>query len=239
MSKIFITGDTHYDIDINKLRLKSFQDKTGVDPRTLTKDDYVIVCGDFGILWFLNTERTVSGDKMIKWYNSLPWTTLFIDGNHENFDALNALPVEKWHGGNVHKISDSIIHLMRGQVFDIDGKTFFTMGGATSVDKFARMPHVSWWPQELPSHEEYETALNTLEAHNYSVDYVLTHCCAATYQRELIHGNDMVTDDLNEFLRHIEFDLKLRFKKWFFGHYHTDRQIDPKHICLYNDIITL
>ena len=41
-------------------------------------------------------------------------------------------------------ISDSICHLMRGQVFDIDGKTFFTFGGGNSIDKAWRTPGVSW-----------------------------------------------------------------------------------------------
>lgn len=236
MSKIFITGDTHYDIDIDKLRYKNFQDKTNIDPKTLTKNDYVIVCGDFGILWFLDSKRTQK-DKMLKWYNSRPWTTLFIDGNHENFDKLNALPEENWNGGTIHRISDSVIHLTRGQVFNIDGKTFFTMGGATSVDKFARTPHVSWWPQELPSCKEYETALDTLEKHNWSVDYILTHCCSTTYQKELLGCKEIIIDDLNEFFRQIEFEHDLRFKQWLFGHYHTDKKLDDKHICLYNDIL--
>lgn len=33
------------------------------------------------------------------WLNDRPFTTLFVDGNHENFDLLNAYPVENWHGG--------------------------------------------------------------------------------------------------------------------------------------------
>ena len=47
---------------------------------------------------------------------------------------LSAYPITEWNGGKVHKIADNIIHLMRGQVFDIDGIRFFTMGGASSHD---------------------------------------------------------------------------------------------------------
>ena len=47
---------------------------------------------------------------------------------------LDEYPVEQWHGGNVHKIRPHVIHLMRGQVFELQGRTFFTMGGAQSHD---------------------------------------------------------------------------------------------------------
>ena len=40
---IFITGDTHGDW-INRLRTKVFPEQ-----KEMTKDDYVIICGDFGI----------------------------------------------------------------------------------------------------------------------------------------------------------------------------------------------
>lgn len=40
---IYITGDTHIPIDIGKLSTSRFPKQ-----KSLTKDDYVIVCGDFG-----------------------------------------------------------------------------------------------------------------------------------------------------------------------------------------------
>ena len=243
---IFITGDTHHDIDIEKLRKGNFEKMTDASFNNITKNDYLIVCGDFGLLWFQNT-LVKRENRMRKFHKNRPWTTLFIDGNHENYDRLNALPVSTWNGGNVHYVSDSVIHLMRGQVFTIDGLKFFTMGGATSIDKLYRTPHVSWWPQELPSKKEYDTALDNLEKHNYNVDYVLTHCCASTYQTEILRSspNEIacvqgeIRDDLNEFLRMIEFDNKLQFKHWYFGHYHTDRRLDDKHTCLYNTIVRI
>ena len=48
-----------------------------------------------------------------------PFTTLYVDGNHENFDRLYGYPIENWQGGKVHKIRPSVLHLMRGQVFEI------------------------------------------------------------------------------------------------------------------------
>ena len=60
---------------------------------------------------------------------ALPFTVLFVSGNHENFDLLKVLPTEEWHGGKVQFIRPHVIHLLRGQVFEIEGYTFFTMGG--------------------------------------------------------------------------------------------------------------
>ena len=90
----------------------------------------MIVCGDFGCVW--NGDK--SDDPQLDRLEALPFTVLFVDGNHENFDALNEHPLEQWHGGRVNKIRPHVIHLMRGQAFELQGCTFFTMGGAQSHD---------------------------------------------------------------------------------------------------------
>ena len=95
----------------------------------MTKDDYVIICGDFGGVWNRFEENKYEKHWM-DWLEKHPFTTLFCEGNHENFDRLYNYPVEKWNGGNVHKIRPSVIHLMRGQVFQLCGKKFFVFGGA-------------------------------------------------------------------------------------------------------------
>lgn len=43
---IYITGDMHGDIDIRKLTNQNFPQQ-----QLMTKDDYLIICGDFGLLW--------------------------------------------------------------------------------------------------------------------------------------------------------------------------------------------
>ena len=69
--KIYAVGDTHGDIDLYKLNSKFFR-----EGKKLTKDDYVIICGDFGGVWDKG-----ECDKYIQnWYNERPWTTLFVDG---------------------------------------------------------------------------------------------------------------------------------------------------------------
>ena len=126
---IYITGDTHIPVDIGKLSAKKFPEQ-----RNLIKNDYLIICGDFGGLWDGSKEEKY----WLDWLNSRNFTTFFVDGNHENFDMLNSLPTEEFCGGTVHKINDSVYHLIRGMVYTIDNKKIFTFGGAESHDKNQR-----------------------------------------------------------------------------------------------------
>lgn len=132
---IYITGDLHADHGISKLDNKNF--KKGL---SLTKDDYLIITGDFGLVW----DKSKRQEYWRKWLNNKPYTTLFVDGNHECFDQLDAMPLVEWNGGKVHFVEDSIIHLTRGQIFNLQGKRFFTFGGADSIDKHSRLEGISW-----------------------------------------------------------------------------------------------
>ena len=113
---IYITGDTHgYFTRFSAKRLR----KAGME---LTQEDYIIICGDFGLCW--------AEDKTFEYhcknFEEKPYTILWVQGNHENYDMIGEYPLEEWHGGKVrHIIRDKVILLERGQVFEIDGKTFF------------------------------------------------------------------------------------------------------------------
>ncbi len=120
---IFITGDTHGDFT-------RFSSQNFPEQQTMTKKDYVIICGDFGGIWNGSKEE----EYWLDWLDEKPFTTLFVTGNHENYDLLKTYPFQYWNGGRVQRIRPSILHLTRGQIFEISGKTFFTMGGASSHD---------------------------------------------------------------------------------------------------------
>lgn len=226
--RIFITGDTHADVDWHKLNTNIFTQGKG-----LTKNDFVIVCGDFGGVW----DGDITDKYVQNWYNNQPWTTLFVDGNHENFDLLNQYPVEEWNGGKVHKISDSIYHLMRGQIYEINGKKIFTFGGAESTDKAFRVPYVSWWPQEIPNYQECVNALSNLENCGYKVDYIITHCAPSRFEK-VIYGEGYKSNNVTEFLD-IACDL-VEYKAWYCGHHHLDVDMNNYNISfMYNRIIEL
>lgn len=220
---IYITGDTHIPIDIKKLSAKKFPEQ-----KNLTKKDYVIICGDFGGVW----DGSVEEKYWISWLKEKSFTTLFVDGNHENFDMLSNLPEEEFCGGKIHKVDEGIYHLMRGMIYNMDGKKIFTFGGASSHDKEYRKEGESWWKEEMPNEIDYVTARKNLEAHNNKVDYIITHCAPTSIQQML--SIQYSADELTEFLEEVKNTVS--YKKWFFGHYHSDIVLDEKHICTYYGI---
>lgn len=223
---IYITGDMHGDIDIHKFSADKFS-----EGKTLTKDDYVIILGDFGLIWNLgNTDL-----YWLKWLTEKPWTTLFVDGNHENFDLLKTFPYEDKFNGKVQRITNSIFHLCRGEIYTIEDQTFFVMGGAQSTDKEFRRSFISWWPQELPTHQEFDSGLRNLEKYDFNVDYILSHCTGTTIKKHFfpyMSDHDSLTDYLDAVYS------ETTFKGAFFGHYHEDVSISKYH-CLYNKIVKL
>ena len=213
---IYITGDCH--ADFRRFSIKNFPEQ-----REMTKDDYIIICGDFGAVW-----DGSDTDKYIqKWYNEKPWTTLFVDGNHENFDLLAQYPVSDWNGGKVQFITPTIIHLMRGQVYTIEGKTFFVMGGAFSVDQWNRTEHKSWWSQELPSDEEYKEGFENLCEYDNKVDFILTHCAPDKLQ-EIVGYYGYLHDKLTNYLQIVSETVE--YNDWYLGHYHQDLDYGRFHV---------
>lgn len=239
---IFITGDTHGDFF-------RFSETQFPEQKEMTRDDYMIVCGDFGGVWFGDERDNKDLDKLAQ----LPFTIVFVSGNHENFDALAKYPIEEWKGGKVQFIRPNVIHLLRGQIVTLQGLKFFGMGGAASHDiadgilepddpefeeKFWRMRrmrmmfrvnHLSWWKEEMPSDEEYAEAQKNLDACGRKVDYIITHCgpnSVIDIYSKKHYGHDKMTDFLESLAQTVE------YKHWYFGHYHDIIDID-KHTILY------
>ena len=222
---IYLTGDTHIPLDVEKLNTRSFPEQ-----KKMTRDDYVIVLGDFGLLWHEDKEYY----WWKRWFEEKNFTTLWIDGNHENHDWIDSLPVSEWHGGKVHMISPNIIHLMRGQIFTIENNTFFTFGGALSIDKEMRRENVTWWAREEASYAEQEEGLKNLEKYNNKVDYILTHTCPDELINimfpEAKYKADSVTGKYLDYISKIA-----SYRKWYFGHWHVRREMG-KFLVLYNTI---
>ena len=247
---IFITGDTHGNFD--KLCFLA----NSMDDYEKAQENYLIICGDFGGIWTGTEEERADLEKELCY----PFKILFVSGNHENYDALEKYPVSEWHGGKVQHISENITHLMRGQVFEIQGKKFFTFGGASSHDimdgilerddsdfreKFwklysayalFRVNHQSWWKQELPSREEMAEGLKNLALADNKVDYIITHCAPTTVQYAF-GLNNYEKDVLTEYLAPLTKSVSLAH--WYYGHYHKDRTIYNKYTCVYDDFIEL
>lgn len=198
---IYLTGDTHIPIDIGKLSCKSFPKQ-----QEMTHSDYVIVLGDFGLLW----KKDETYDYWLDVLSKRTYTLLFLDGNHENFDWLDSLPVETWHGG------------------------------AVSYDKVFRVESISWWPQERPSWADFSHGIENLARHNNRVDYILTHTAPATilqvlrlYTRSWDSAADRSVENALQVI-----DNDIHYKGWYFGHWHLDFDYKCYH-ALYNRVVRL
>lgn len=248
---IYITGDTHGDV-------RRFSKESFPEQEDMAKDDFVIILGDFGLVWDKDHESKEE-KYWLDWLDNKPFTTLFIDGNHENFDRLYEYPVEFWNGGLIHKIRPSVFHLMRGEVFDLCGKKFFCMGGAESHDisdgilepdqkdlikhfkkkgKSFRINHASWWDRELPDKHEILRGTMRLLCNDFKVDFILTHSPSSSEIKIMsdggcLYGENTLTNTIDLILN------KTEHKKHLFGHMHADKQLDEKSICLYEQIIRI
>lgn len=253
---IYVTGDCHADF-------RRFSSKIFTEQADMTKDDYMIICGDFGGIWYDGVDTTFSRQEKywLDWLDSKSYTTLFVDGNHENHKRLNNWEVSDWHGGKVHKIRPSVIHLMRGEVYDIEGLKFFTFGGASSHDiqdgiiemdeagewrkkdrqwakegKMYRIKDLSWWEEELPTNDEMKNGIDNLAKVNNEVDFIITHSPYASIIASIGWGL-YKQDVLTKYLQHIKDNVV--FKKWFCGHMHINEQYDNDTLLLYEQMIRI
>ena len=261
---IWITGDYHGGLEGEKIEPERFPEGwgredndgggAGADGTGASEKDALIIAGDFGLPWSgTNRER-----REMAGLAAAPWITLFVDGNHERFPYYADQPSERRWGGRVQRMwfDQRLYHprmhrrmappfdvwrLMRGQVLELGGARVFCMGGATSTDRAWRVPGESWFAEELPCDAEYEEAERSLDAVGWEVDYVVTHCCSGSVQPRALYpepGWERPAQDRLTWW----FDMlegRLTYKRWYFGHYHHDRDIDDRHTLLYNAIIPL
>ena len=249
---IYLTGDTHGDFT-------RFSKPRFPEQKDMTKDDIVIILGDFGGIW--NWFGESPREKWwLDWLNDKPFTTCFVDGNHECFPRLYSYPETIFHGGNAHKIKDSVFHLMRGNIFNFEDKKFFCMGGARSHDikdgifdihnygseklakdavkrwyksgKEFRIRGMDWWDDEIPTDAELAKGRQELDKVDWQVDYVLTHCLpqqAASYLG--YRQGDYLTSYLDGLI-----DDGIKFTKWYCGHYHQEKSVWVKFVLKYYNI---
>lgn len=224
---IYLTGDTHGNLDIDKISPILFP--LG---ETLTKNDYLIILGDVG-LFYLDSEY-------IKGYEDRKYTTLMIEGNHENYTLIKELPEVDMFRDKVKMVNNSLFILQRGHIYNIDGNTFFTFGGAKSIDRYRRIEGLDWFPEEETNYAEIDFALSNLEKVGKSVDYILTHDCSFSALEYLCKIYNFLPDNTSHNRFFEEIKNTVNFKMWFFGHYHKDIIVKgDKERCLFKEVIDL
>lgn len=182
---IFVTGDTHGSSQLENFSIDGFMHRLNTanfpEQKTMGKDDFVIICGDFGGVWnYLGESKEEK--NALDWLASKPFTTLFVPGNHENYDRLTGIddpdvldcwmfdsltkkelqdikygyPQKLWHGGMVRQVRSSVLMLERGYVFNIDGCKCFAFGGARSHDISDGILHAEQFETKKLAGKEYK-----------------------------------------------------------------------------------
>lgn len=227
---VSVTGDMHGSHGIHKLNNKNFP-----EGNNYTKDDYLIVAGDFGLIWM--PTQSEEEKYWLDWLTTKKrFTTLFVDGNHENHARLATYPVVDFLGGKAGKITDSVYHLRRGEIYTIHGKKFLAFGGAKSWDAYHRTLGLTIWDEEVPNSTEMENAMTNLDKVNNQVDYIISHTIPDDLISILGYSKGNVIDPTTRFLSFIV--NKANFQRMFCGHMHIDKDIG-KYSLLYDKIIEI
>ena len=231
--RFFITGDTHG----NLTRVINFIKRFKLDA-----NDNILILGDAGLFWRKDQE---DAKYWIELYEKecngvhLYW----IDGNHENFDIIKS-----WNCDNksVYNNSEHIHYCPRGfeTFIDIDcgdhikARKALFLGGADSIDKFRRTKHLTWWEDETISEEDIKNITG-------SYYYIFTHTCDMTtfndYILDLctISGLDQSKIDHSSEEKLDKLFKNILFEEHYFGHFHTNKKLNNKHTCLFEDFIEL
>ncbi len=223
---IYVTGDMHGDYKIFKQPLFT---------RNLKKGDTLLICGDFGFIWTGDYTEKATLDKLAK----KPYTICFVDGTHENFDLLARYPVAEFAGGKVHQVRPNVFHLLRGEIFEIEGERIFAMGGGESPDIDIRFENDTWSKAEIPNAVELKRGVANLEKANFDVDYIITHEPPQKIKAFLnLKDKESVRfTGLNSYFE--EINGACRFTRWYFGSIHEDKQVSPSHVAVYRHLIRL
>lgn len=225
---IYITGDKH--ADFKEIFDFCLENKT-------TLDDIMIILGDAGINYYLNDY-----DYLLK--NSLkqiPITFFCIHGNHEERpENIKTYKTKKFHDGIVYYEEDypNILFAKDAEIYDFNNQKTLVIGGAYSVDKFYRIEYgYNWFESEQPTKETKEMVFKKLEKVNFQVDIILSHTAPFKFlpYEVFLSGinQNMVDQSTEHFLDEIE--NKTNYKKWYCGHFHTDKIVDKVRF-MFNDI---
>lgn len=213
---IYFVSDLHGNINF-----KGFQAYLS----SASDDDLLIILGDI----CLNFDDTEENRMFTESFLAANKKIAFIDGNHENFAYINSFPEEQWNGGSVGRLTDNIVFLKRGNVYNIQGKTFFVFGGCKTSSKWKETG--VWYPGEEADEEEVKLAYQNIQKHNFIFDYILTH----NYKRNT--QSPTMSIKLMELTKYIE--KNVCYGKWYFGHAHVNKKVDERHIAIYDELTPL
>lgn len=224
---IYVTGDTHGDFRHIAQFCKSMDIK---------QEDIMIVLGDAGLNYYDDLRDAMRKQDVSR----IPVTFFFVHGNHEiRSENVDGYELIDWHGGKVWRQSQypRLNFAQDGEIYDLAGKQILAIGGAYSIDKDYRLAMgYRWFPDEQPSAEIKTRVERKLGEVEWKVDVVLSHTCPRKYEpTECFLPNvnqSMVDKSTEDWLDKIE--DRLDYKRWYCGHWHTNKQIDRIEFLFHN-----
>lgn len=222
---VYITGDMHGDLE--RLYDKEF--------RKLKRGDILIVCGDFGYIF----DGSKQEKEVINFFAKRKFVTAFVEGTHDNLNTINRARETVWKGGKVHRIKGNLLHLMRGQVFTIDGNRYFTFGGGESTDKDMRVAQGFWWREEEPTPVEMADGARALDEVGCRVDYIITHEPPSRVKSAMLlrRGDSDNVNKLNGYFE--EIGRSCDYRHWYFGSLHEDKVVTEHHTCVFRNLLPI
>jgi hypothetical protein len=218
--QIYILGDIHGDwVSLNTFIDNKIRNSKQIAEFKLFFDELEIIIlqvGDFGY-WphrnSINIDNAVDGikDNMVKIY--------WCDGNHENHDVLDELETEQ-PGTPFIEICPSVYFATFGSILTLlDGTAVMFCGGADSIDKHLRIPHVSWWEQEVID----DADMAKLPPKSMRVDWIVSHTCPDGFKLNLKNSLVGVLDKAEDPSKRCLDEIFKRYAptRWWFGHYHV------------------
>lgn len=216
---IYITGDTHRRFE----HVQEFCERMNT-----STEDVLIILGDAGINYY----RDESDVNLKQTLSKLPITLFCIHGNHEaRPHTIGAYKEKTWRSGIVYIEPEypNLLFAKDGEIYDFDGKKTIVIGGAYSVDKEVRLIRGwHWFSDEQPGKWAKRRAEQQLNDNDWTVDIILTHTAPLKYEPTEVF---MDCVDQSKVDKSTEFWLDgiengLTYKKWYVGHYHTEKKID-------------
>jgi len=245
---IYITGDCHGEV------LQRFSYNKHPFLKNLTANDTIFVLGDIGLYW-PNYEKET--EYQLTNINK-PWKTIFIAGNHDNYDFIETLPIVQPNfliSGTIRQ-DKQFYWIDKSCILKIDNKIILCIAGAKSHDskyifekeeksfiKIAkrrnlpyRINHITWWNQEEIDIKDVRATLKNYGSNK--VNYIMSHDAPAHFNniaKKIDIYNDYEDNEGELFLE--ELDQTLDFDYWYHGHYHFEDYIYENHVCVYHSIL--
>lgn len=224
---IYITGDKHGNYSDIFYFCNKY--KTSIN-------DIMIILGDAGINYYLDERDYILKEKL----KELPITLFCIHGNHEERPYnISTYKTKIFKNGIVYyeEKYPNILFAKDAQIYDFNNNKTLVIGGAYSIDKnFRLIMGYNWYKSEQPNNEIKSEVKKVLKDNNYKIDIILSHTCPYKYMpyEVFMSGIDQskVDNTTEEFLDKIE--STVNYKRWYCGHFHTDKIIDKIRFMMYD-----